>query len=125
MATSGPCGPATTGSAVYAIMLSLANTRLPRLSHTAMGLWNCGLAAFSVTGASVCVPAAIDIFRRGWMDALCHDPHIYGCGTVGRFIWLFVYSKLVELGDTVFLVCTGRNVSLLHAFHHTTVLLFC
>ena len=38
---------------------------------------------------------------------------------------LFVISKAVELGDTMFLVLKKRPVKFLHMYHHATVLIYC
>lgn len=46
-------------------------------------------------------------------------------GGPGLFTALFIYSKLPELLDTVFLVVQKKPVIFLHWFHHCTVLLYC
>ena len=38
-------------------------------------------------------------------------------------LWLFAWSKLFELGDTVFMVFRKRKVIFLHWFHHTLTLI--
>lgn len=38
---------------------------------------------------------------------------------------MFIYSKYLELMDTVFLILRGKKVIFLHWFHHTTFLLYC
>ena len=44
---------------------------------------------------------------------------------VGFWVTLFIYSKIPELIDTVFLVLQRKPVIFLHWFHHVTVLLYC
>jgi len=39
-------------------------------------------------------------------------------------MWLFAISKFLEFGDTFFLVVRKKPLSLLHWYHHTTVLVF-
>ena len=39
--------------------------------------------------------------------------------------WLFGLSKVVELGDTIFVVLRKRPLTFLHVFHHCTVLVAC
>ena len=40
------------------------------------------------------------------------------------WIFLFVLSKFIELGDTFFLIQRGKRLSFLHCYHHASVLLF-
>ncbi len=38
---------------------------------------------------------------------------------------IFIYSKIPELLDTIFMVLRNKKVIFLHWFHHATVLLYC
>jgi len=38
---------------------------------------------------------------------------------------LFVFSKIPELGDTIFIILLKKEVLFLHWYHHVTVLLYC
>lgn len=42
----------------------------------------------------------------------------------GFWTWLFVLSKLPELGDTVFIVLRKQPLIFLHWYHHITVLMY-
>eukprot|EP01088_Endostelium_zonatum_P016108 TRINITY_DN4220_c0_g1_i1.p1 TRINITY_DN4220_c0_g1~~TRINITY_DN4220_c0_g1_i1.p1 ORF type:complete len:308 (+),score=19.89 TRINITY_DN4220_c0_g1_i1:206-1129(+) len=45
----------------------------------------------------------------------------------GLGIWmasLFGYSKIIEFGDTLFLILRGKEVNFLHWYHHSSVLLY-
>jgi elongation of very long chain fatty acids protein 6 len=44
---------------------------------------------------------------------------------MGYWSYLFTLSKLVELGDTVFIVFRKQPLIFLHWYHHITVLLYC
>lgn len=46
-------------------------------------------------------------------------------GPTGMWVMLFIYSKIPELIDTVFIVLRKRPLIFLHWYHHVTVLLFC
>uniref|UniRef100_A0A1B0D5J0 Elongation of very long chain fatty acids protein n=1 Tax=Phlebotomus papatasi TaxID=29031 RepID=A0A1B0D5J0_PHLPP len=42
----------------------------------------------------------------------------------GFWTWLFVLSKLPELGDTIFIVLRKQPLIFLHWYHHITVLMY-
>jgi len=64
---------------------------------------------------------------RGLLALVCDGDTLYVPATnySGMFMFIFTWSKLPELLDTVFLVIRGRNVMFLHWYHHITVLLYC
>uniref|UniRef100_A0A182NIX0 Elongation of very long chain fatty acids protein n=1 Tax=Anopheles dirus TaxID=7168 RepID=A0A182NIX0_9DIPT len=55
-----------------------------------------------------------------------HDSHsfIEHDRVSGFWTWLFVLSKLPELGDTVFIVLRKQPLIFLHWYHHITVLMY-
>lgn len=50
--------------------------------------------------------------------------HAFGA-EAGFWVCLFIFSKYLELIDTVFLVMRKRKVRFLHWYHHFSVLLYC
>ena len=50
--------------------------------------------------------------------------HCVGSGPSGLWTLLFTLSKVAELGDTLLLLIHGKELSFLHVFHHSTVLLW-
>lgn len=90
----------------------------------ALLMWNTGLAAFSTIGSIILVPELIHklIYEDFYMSvckvpALKHPPlNIWG--------WLFIISKFLELGDTVFIVLRKTSLQFLHWYHHVTVLIY-
>ena len=44
-------------------------------------------------------------------------------GTIALWSVMFVFSKYIELVDTVFLIFRKKHISFLHWFHHATVVL--
>jgi elongation of very long chain fatty acids protein 6 len=49
----------------------------------------------------------------------------WGSGSSGFWVTLFIFSKVPELVDTVFIVLRKKPLLFLHWYHHVTVLLFC
>eukprot|EP01013_Petalomonas_cantuscygni_P030308 TRINITY_DN56266_c0_g1_i1.p1 TRINITY_DN56266_c0_g1~~TRINITY_DN56266_c0_g1_i1.p1 ORF type:complete len:329 (+),score=44.83 TRINITY_DN56266_c0_g1_i1:105-989(+) len=91
-------------------------------------LWNAGLALFSIIGLIRVVPRLLSNLRLfGLQYTVCAVAlHSYGVGGSGLWVYLFIMSKFVELGDTVFLILQRRHsVRFLHWYHHITVLLYC
>lgn len=88
--------------------------------------WNAMLATFSIIGAARAVPHLLhNLLVHGFEYAICAPAEeSYGCGATGLWTALFIYSKVPELGDTVFLVLRKKPVIFLHWYHHVSVLLY-
>jgi hypothetical protein len=92
-----------------------------------LALWNLFLATFSFIGCIRTVPFLLNtIYQRGVYNSVCTPPtpH-YGHGPVGLWVTLFIFSKVPELVDTLFIVLRKKPLIFLHWYHHITVLLFC
>jgi len=91
-------------------------------------LWNTALAIFSIIGALRLFPFFLSfLWFEGTVKAFCTSP-VSGFGGEGATaLWtcLFIFSKIPELGDTLFVVVGKRPLLFLHWYHHITVLLFC
>jgi len=99
----------------------------PMNLKTLNSIWDLILAVFSIVGAFYTVPTLLRaLTTKGYVYTICEDPHNwYGMGPSGFFVCSFIYSKIPELLDTVFLVLQKKRVIFLHWFHHLTVLLYC
>lgn len=91
-----------------------------------LSLWNTALAIFSIMGAIRTGPELIRILtKHGLYHSVCVPSFVVQDRVFGFWTWMFMLSKLLELGDTIFLVLRKRPLTFLHWYHHTTVLLYC
>lgn len=92
-----------------------------------LAAWNLFLSLFSLIGCARTMPLLFyNLYAFGFEDTICRPAgHMYGCGTTGTWVQLFILSKIPELLDTAFIVLRKRKLSFLHWYHHITVLLFC
>lgn len=89
--------------------------------------WNLALSLFSWIGAFRTAPQLyFNLMGYPLRDNFCQDPEgIYGSGSTGLWVQLFVFSKFPELFDTYFIVAHKKPLIFLHWYHHITVLLYC
>ncbi|XP_018319498.1 elongation of very long chain fatty acids protein 6 [Agrilus planipennis] len=91
-----------------------------------LSLWNTSLAVFSIMGACRTVPEFLHILtHHGLYHSVCVPSFIEQDKVSGFWTWMFVLSKLPELGDTIFIVLRKQPLIFLHWYHHITVLLYC
>lgn len=81
-----------------------------------VAVWNILLAIFSTMGFVRIAPVLYaKVNQHGFHAAICTDPyHWYRSGPPGLWMTLFVYSKILELFDTLFLVLQQKKVIFLH-----------
>ncbi|KAK3931768.1 Elongation of very long chain fatty acids protein 6 [Frankliniella fusca] len=90
-----------------------------------LSVWNTALALFSICGATRTAPELFHVLRNyGPYHSICVPSFIEQDRVSGFWTWMFVLSKLPELGDTVFIVLRKQPLIFLHWYHHITVLLY-
>jgi elongation of very long chain fatty acids protein 6 len=85
--------------------------------------WNAFLAMFSIWGVYQVVPTTIrHLQTHGIVNAICGTE----LGNILAFpVLLFALSKIIEFGDTVFVVIRGRRLIFLQYYHHWVTMLYC
>jgi len=85
--------------------------------------WNIVLAVFSIVAFLRTLPEFLHVLtsENGFHNSVCQwTSH----NTATAFwSWLLLLSKMIELGDTVFVVLRKQNLLFLHWYHHVTTLL--
>lgn len=91
----------------------------------ALCAWNGMLCVFSIVGSYYLVPEMYEMLlspRGSLYRSVC----ISTTSTSAQYwLWLFILSKVVELGDTMFIVLRKQQLIFLHWFHHVVTLIFC
>lgn len=90
-----------------------------------LSAWNTILAAFSIMGAFRTAPEFLHTLTHyGLYHSVCVPSFINQDKVSGFWTYMFVLSKLPELGDTLFIVLRKQPLIFLHWYHHITVLLY-
>ena len=88
-------------------------------------LWNTGLAVFSVVAFVQFAPSAVlkGLASGGFIHSVCLvEP--FSTQTLTFWMSMFIISKFVEFGDTLFLVLRKAPLTFLHVYHHVTVAIY-
>lgn len=117
-------------SGIYLLLIfggqALMSNRKPFELRGLLTCWNISLAIFSIMGAARTLPEFIHTFStQGFYHSLCISSFIERDRVSGFWTWMFVMSKVPELGDTVFIVLRKQPLIFLHWYHHVTVLIYC
>lgn len=113
-------------SALYLLLIYLLKqwieTRDSIKSKPLIILWNTFLAVFSIAGFVRFAPSALlqEVAEGGFIHSVCLvNP--FSTQTLNFWMSLFVISKFVEFGDTIFLILRKAPLTFLHVYHHVTV----
>ncbi|PIK57590.1 putative elongation of very long chain fatty acids protein 6-like [Apostichopus japonicus] len=86
-------------------------------------LWSASLAIFSIIGTWFTFERTYnDLQEHGFKYTVCDNTFLH----TGQGFWLYVFSlsKIVELGDTFFIVARKQKLIFLHWFHHVATLVY-
>ncbi|KAL6727652.1 hypothetical protein Aduo_009510 [Ancylostoma duodenale] len=101
----------------------IMENRKPFSLKTTLFFWNGALAIFSILGF---IRFSEDFFqslyKHGLYRSLCYSCHPNDVAAFWSF--LFAISKVVELGDTMFIVLRKKPLIFLHYYHHAVVLIY-
>ncbi|KAI8491529.1 hypothetical protein Bbelb_307290 [Branchiostoma belcheri] len=86
-------------------------------------MWNLGMAVFSILGALRYIPALQHTVRhQGFLRSVCEQ--YYTRPVTGLWSALYIFSKIVEFGDTSFIVLRKRPLLFLHWYHHVLTCIY-
>ena len=115
-------------SAVYVILLfggqKWMSTRPAYDLRGSLLLWNTGLAVFSLLGMLSLLPPIVHaVYSYSFEFAICEAPALQSCN---QSLWgfLFTLSKIIEFGDTLFVVLRKKPLQFIHWYHHITVCIY-
>lgn len=116
-------------SVIYLVVVfSVQNYMKSRPSFQLRGpliIWNVLLAVFSIIGTLRMVHGLWILIRDfGFTFSVCNISFAKEYHPLSVWIFLFTWSKLVEFGDTLFIVLRKQNLLFLHWYHHIATLIF-
>lgn len=101
----------------------LMESRKPFRLDNLLITWNLSLALFSLVGVIRMTPELLWSIRENSFEySICTAS--FAQGVTGFWTEMFAMSKVVEFGDTVFIVLRKRPLLFLHWYHHITVLIY-
>ena len=93
----------------------------PYSLRRALAMWNTGLAVFSIYGFLSLYSLLRDsVMEHGFAYTTCNNA-LFTTRIGGLWGLLFAMSKVVEFGDTIFIVMRKTPLNFLHWYHHVTV----
>lgn len=116
-------------SLAYVIIIfglqAFMQNRKPFQLRIPLAIWSATLAIFSIAATIRTLPELLDTLYKpnGLHRSICNREE-HNMATAFWFL-LMPLSKVVELGDTLFIVFRKQNLLFLHWYHHITVMMYC
>ena len=99
--------------------------KAPIKPKTPLIIWNTCLAVFSAIALVQMAPSALlnELQKGGFIHSVCL---VKPFSTTTMTFWssLFILSKILEFGDTLFLTLRKAPLTFLHVYHHLTVAIY-
>lgn len=115
-------------SALYLLLIYAGQRWMenrPRFElRTPLVCWNVFLAVFSILGCCRTYPEFFEALRVHGFDFSVCNARYTEITVTAYWAWLFALSKVVELGDTAFIVLRKQELIFLHYYHHVSVLIY-
>jgi len=109
---------------LFALEKFMKNRRAYALQKSLI-CWNVCLTVFSAFGLYYTASEFLATNNaQGFTGLYCRTNQLFR-GPSGYWVWLFTLSKVVELGDSYFLVLRKRPLTFLQYFHHSLTLVYC
>lgn len=115
-------------SAIYVSIIftlqRIMKNRKPLDLKIPLVMWNSSLALFSIISSIRMVPILIKvIYEMGFTFSVCFiEPILYKIQPTIFWAWLFACSKIIEFGDTIFIILRKKKLIFLHWYHHMVTL---
>ena len=87
-------------------------------------MWNTALALFSFIGFVRVAPHYFSALAKGGFSLAVCWSDVYTSAQPSLWGFLFCISKMLELFDTAFVLLRRSQLTFLHCYHHTTVLIY-
>ncbi|XP_023212719.1 putative fatty acid elongation protein 4 [Centruroides sculpturatus] len=98
--------------------------RPPYNLKVAFTIWNGLLAIYSICSTLRGIPVLYEAFKRlTFYDIVCDISLTENTPAILFWITTFVFSKVWELGDTIFIILNKRNLMFLHCYHHVMAIM--
>ena len=115
-------------SALYVALVFYGKSAMEKRSafnlRALLTLWNGALAIYSIVSLyNMAPPLIYDTLHKGFAYSVCNSAAKHN-SWISFWAYVFVLSKLVELGDTFFVVVRKTPLNFLHWYHHITVLCY-
>ncbi|XP_067132505.1 putative fatty acid elongase 4 [Centruroides vittatus] len=99
--------------------------RPPYNLKVAFTIWNGLLATYSICSTFRAIPVLYEAFERlTFYEIVCDKSLTENSPVITFSTTVFVFSKVWELGDTIFIVLNKRNLMFLHCYHHASMVIF-